>query len=215
MRKLLLPALLLFAIFPAHGGIIAEYTFTGGSTTPLTSSISGLQGSDLTRNGVTPILLGNPNAFFGTDWPVGTYGSGYFQVTLTPDAGISIDYSLVSFDYTIGTNPTFTTELVSSVDGFTTPLSSHDSGAGITGYSDSLAALGLQGGPVTFRMYGYVDSNFGSSGFYAGSVDFSATADPLVASTPEPSALNWFAGAGALLLVLLRRFTLPDTEPRA
>jgi hypothetical protein len=75
-------------------------------------------------------------------------------------------------------------------------LSSHVSGPGISSYSDSLAVLGLQSGPVTFRMYGQVDNTSGQSGFYNGSMGFNGG----VVATPEPGTFGLLACAGLALL---------------
>ena len=114
---------------------------------------------------------------------------------------VALDYSLAAFDYAIGTNPTFTTDLRSSLDGFTSSLGLHTSSPGISDYSDSIASLGQQSGTVTFRLYGSVDSNTGSSGFYAGNMDFNGIA----VVVPEPSTGGLIAEAGLLLAYLRRR----------
>src|SRR5690348_15765436 len=143
MRPLIVLLVTLAAAAPGSAGTLALYVFDGGDPEPVTSSVAGLIGSDLTRNGVVPDQTGDSFSDVGTDWPTAAYSStAYYEVTLTPAVDYAIDYSTVTFDYTIGSNPTFTTEILSSVDDFTTPLSSHVSNAGISGYSDSLAALG-------------------------------------------------------------------------
>jgi hypothetical protein len=48
-------------------------------------------------------------------------------------------------------------------------------------------------------MYGYVDSNFGQSGFYAGGLLFGASADPVITPAPEPATFGLFAGAALIL----------------
>jgi hypothetical protein len=209
VRPLLLACL--FAIIgsgPAYGDfIVAQYIFSNGSgaSVPVSTTGPGVTASDLTLVGVT-LATHDQNFFSGGDWPVGAFGNGYYQFTLAPTTGYMLDFSTAHFDYTIGTNPTFTTKLVTSVDGFTTPLSTHVNNAGITGQSDSLASLGLQNGPVTFRMYGQVDATSGQSGFYAGNMAIFSPSPPAV--TPEPSSLVLIlCGSGLFYCVHRRKYS--------
>jgi len=205
MRSLLLSSLLaLIATVPGTSAQLALWVFTGADPIPVNSTEANLSAGDLSRNGITPIAT--TTLFYnGTDWSVGDYGKGYFELSLTPDAGFQIDYSTVTFDYVVGSNPSFTTKLVSSVDGFSSALSTHTDAAGSATYSDSLAALGVQSGTVTFRVYGFVDGNFGSSGLFGGSVAFNSPDEAVVVTdAPEPSSLALIFGGG-LALAIARR----------
>ena len=183
---------------------MALWLFGTSDPHPVTSTEANLSAGVLSRNGVTPVAT--DSLFYNaTDWSVGAYGTGYYQLSLTPNAGFQIDYSTVTFDYVVGSNPTFTTKLVSSVDGFSSALSTHVDSPGVSSYSDPLAALGVQSGTVTFRIYGYVDNNSGSSGLYAGNVTFNSTGESVAGSgTPEPSSLALIF-AGGLALAFARR----------
>ncbi len=193
----------LAAATPSPCAYVALYVF-GSDPVPVSSSLAGLTASSLTRNGVTDGGTSSVS-YLGGQWPIDVFGASYYEATLTPNPGVSIDYSTITLDYVIGTNPTFTSELLSSVDSFTTPLSTHISSPGRTDYSDPLASLGLQGGPVTFRIYGYVDSDLGASGLFGGSLSFGTTGNPIVTVTPEPATLGWAAGALALLAIARKR----------
>jgi len=95
---------------------------------------------------------------------------------------------------------------VSSVDGYASALSTHVDPVGVQTYSDSLAALGAQSGAVTFRIYGYVDANFGTSGLYAGNASFNSSSQAVIASgTPEPSSLALIFGGGLAIVISWRR----------
>ena len=206
MRSLLLSSLLaLIATVPGTSAQIALWVFNGSDPIPVTTTEANVSAGDLSRNGITPIAT-DTLFYNGTDWSVGDYGAGYYELSLTPDAGFQIDYSTVTFDYIVGSNPTFTTKLVSSVDGFTSALSTHTDSPGSASYSDSLAALGVQSGTVTFRVYGFVDGNFGSSGLFGGSVSFNST-DEAVGATgaPEPSSFALIFGGGLALAIVRRR----------
>jgi hypothetical protein len=144
---------------------------------------------------------------------VGAFGNSYFELTLAPVAGSAIDFSTARLDYTIGTNPTFTTKLVTSVDGFTTPLATHVNGPGGTTLSDSLASLGVQNDPVTIRMYGQVDSNSGQSGFFGSDATIFSVHNPVTAATPEPSALCLMLVGGGLLYCAYCLSSLPKFLP--
>jgi hypothetical protein len=208
MRSLLLSSLLgLMATVPGTSAQLALWVFTGADPIPVTSTDANLSAGDLSRNGVTPTST-DTLFYTGTDWSVGGYGAGYFELSLTPHAGFQIDYSTVTFDYVVGSNPAFTTMLVSSVDGFSSALSTHTDPPGSQTYSDSLAALGVQSGSVTFRVYGFVDSNFGSSGLFGGSVSFNSPAEAVVATgAPEPSSLALIFGGGLALAIARRRLS--------
>jgi len=179
------------------------YQFNGTADSPATSVPTGVTADDLIQNNLT-FQQGAETIFFtATDWPVGAFGTSYFEWSISPGIGtLWIDYSAATFGYTIGTNPTFTTELSTGVDGFTSSIATEVSGAGITNYpSDSIAALGQQTGTVTFRLYGYTNGNFGSSGFYNSSINING----LTVMTPEPSTGGLIAGGGLLLGRLRRR----------
>jgi hypothetical protein len=202
MRALSLLLLSLAAAPCAWSGTLAIYLFDGtANPKPATSVVPGLIAGDLSMHGLT--LGSSDHLFFsGNDWPINAYsGTAYFEVTLAPVAPYAIDYSSVTFDYTIGTNPTFTIELLSSVDGFTTPLSTHVNAPGITGQHDSLASLGIQTGPVTLRLFGFVDATSGQSGFYTGNLSFNGSNAIL---TPEPQS-SWLLAASSIALLAFAR----------
>jgi hypothetical protein len=179
------------------------YQFNGTADSPATSVPSGVTAGDLTQNHLTFQQGGETIFFTATDWPVGAFVTSYFEWSIAPGIDtLWIDYSAATFGYTIGTNPTFTTELRTSLDGFTSSIATEVSNAGISDYpADSLAELGRQTGTVTFRLYGYTNGNFGSSGFYNSSINI----DGITVMTPEPSTGGLLAGAGLLLACLLRR----------
>jgi hypothetical protein len=196
----------LMTCVPGTCSSLVLYTFTASDPQPVTSSDPNLTASPLSRIGVTDAVTGGL-FYTGTDWPVAAFSAAYYELTVAPHAGYYIDFSSVDLDYTIGTNPTFTSEVLTSLDGYTTPVpgTSHVSSAGSSPYNDSLASLGQQSGPVTLRIYGYVDSNFGASGLYAGSLDLASAGPAVIATaTPEPASFALF-GAGGLALLAARR----------
>jgi hypothetical protein len=204
MRSFLLSSLLgLMTVVPGASSQLALWLFTGGDPIPVNTTEANVSAGDLSRNGVTPVTT-NTIQYSATDWPIGAYGGGYFELSLTADDGFLIDYSTVTFHYVIGTNATFTTELVSSVDGYSSPLSSHVSSPGTPTYDDSLAVLGEQSGTVTFRLYGYTD-NSNPAGLYAGNLSFNSAVEPVVSSTPEPSSIALLFGGGLALAIARRR----------
>lgn len=88
MRSLLLSSLLgLMAAVPGTSGQLALWVFDTSDPHPVTSTEANLSAGDLSRNGVTPIAT--DSLFYnGTDWPVGNYGAGYFELSLTPKCRI-------------------------------------------------------------------------------------------------------------------------------
>lgn len=186
---------------PGWSGTLALWSFDGNGTVPVNSTAVGVTAGDLTQVNLTN--ASSSSLFFSaSDWPVGNYGNSYFEFSITPDSGLALDFTSGTMDYVIGTNPSFTIELFSSADGFTTALSSHTDSAGIQSYSDSLAAIGSQSGTVTFRLYGFVDTTSGQSGFYGGSMALNGS---LVESVPEPASWMLVAGGGLALIGLSRR----------
>ncbi len=141
--------------------------------------------------------------FAAEDWLAGSYSATkYFERTVTPGSGVSVDYTTATLQYTIGTNPTFTHEIRTSLDGFTSAIASHITNPAQETYSDPLAALGIQTGAVTFRLYGQVSSVFGTSGLYAGNMGIFADDGAVI--TPEPASLGLVAGTLSLGLGLRR-----------
>src|SRR6185436_7441366 len=99
-----------------------------------------------------------------------TWGSGgtpdlgkYYSFTITPDSGFQIDFSSVS--YTLASQEASTYELRSSVDGYTSNFGAHTLNPGAqqeqNNFTDNVS-LGVQTGAVTFRLYGYNSSVFGT-----------------------------------------------------
>ncbi len=205
MRTIVLASSLLALAAPSWSTmLVSQYVFQNGvDPVPNTFVVPHLSSSGISHTGIT--LVGNDSLFFsGNDWPVGSFGGAYFEVTLTPDPDYLIDFSTVEFHYVVGSNETYTTGLFSSVDGYTTNLGDHIDPIGIQTWDDSLAVLGVQSSAVTFRLYGFVDANTGQSGLYAGNASFFADSDPMVfTGVPEPGTLGMLAG-GALLLACRR-----------
>lgn len=206
MRMLVLCAALLVAwAAPISASTVALWIFTGADPIPVNSTATGITASNLTRNGITDTPA--TTLFFGgSDWPVGGFSAtSYFEMTLSPNPGFSVDYTSINLDYVVGSNPTFTTDLRSSLDGFTSSLATHVDSPGASTYDDSLAALGIQSGPVTFRIYGQVDVNTGTSSLYAGSVLFDGASEAVF--SPEPSSMCLMAAGVLTLLTRLRNKT--------
>jgi len=184
--------------------LLTQYLF-GSDPVPASSIALHLTAGDLTLVGAP---VATANALFynanSSDWPQGSLGSVYYEVTLDIDPGYILDFTAVTLDYVVGSNPTFTTALKSSVDGYVGALSSHVDAPGISNYSDSLADLGTQSGSITFRIYGEVDSASGTAGLYGGSLSFLGPG-PTLAATPEPSTFALFAGGGLLLGLARKR----------
>lgn len=75
------------AAVPGTSGQLALWVFDTSDPHPVTSTEANLSAGDLSRNGVTPIAT--DSLFYnGTDWPVGNYGAGYFELSLTPKCRI-------------------------------------------------------------------------------------------------------------------------------
>jgi hypothetical protein len=128
----------------------------------------------------------------------------YVEWTVAPNPSYVVDYTSATLDYTIGTNPTFTHEIRTSLDGYTGAIASHTTNAGSTVYSDPLTVLGIRTDPVTFRLYGQVDAASGASGFYNSSMSITAPDGAVYAAVPEPASLSLVAGLLSMGLVLRR-----------
>jgi hypothetical protein len=177
----------------------------------------GLSETDLAMVGLTRALLDNPKFFASNGWTVGQYSdTKYFEWTVTTDPSYVFDYTTATLDYQIVVSRPFTYEIRSSVDGFTTAIASHRSTADFTSYSDSLAALGVQAGAVSFRLYGQMEAMGGPSGFYGGSMRVTADDGALIAAVPEPANIGLvLTGLVSLGLMLWRRTARARQTPVA
>jgi hypothetical protein len=204
MRQVLfLSVLILAAAVPGRSSYLVLYSFNGTGDVPATSSAAGVTGGDLTQNGLTAVT-GNSLLFSATNWPGAFSLCCYFDVTITPDPGVSIDYSYINLDYTISAVPGAGTWIYSSVDGFASTIlvAAETSTAGPTSYSNSLENLGVQSGPVEFRWYVFGVSSSDQAGLSGGSMDFRIT--------PEPAPGHLLAAAALWIAYLRRRRQRPN-----
>ncbi|MDB6168350.1 MAG: hypothetical protein JWM88_1214 [Verrucomicrobia bacterium] len=85
-------------------------------------------------------------------------GSAYFEFTLTPDAGKSLQAFAISFGSRSTATGPQAFAVFSSLDGYVTPVASGSLAANSvwTLYSPAMTAVtGTDGAPVTFRIFGY------------------------------------------------------------
>src|SRR5579862_6834375 len=92
MRTLLLSSLIALAgAAPGWSSVLAQYIFTGADPIPASSADPNITAGPLSRDGVTPVGT-NTLLYTAVGWPVGAFnGTSFFEVTLNPDAGESID----------------------------------------------------------------------------------------------------------------------------
>jgi hypothetical protein len=127
-----------------------------------TSASAGYTGSTAAGNAGVPARIG------ALDYTVnGTTGSAYFEVTLTPDAGYTLNITNISFgSRSTGTGPR-KYSIRTSLDSYMTEqagdtINSVASSWGLR--TNTLAINGTAGTPVTLRIYGYAGVGSPTSG---------------------------------------------------
>lgn len=184
-----------------------SYYWDGSSATVTSGSSPDITVGDLTRvnagGGLTgtssPASPGSGGSYFVAAAQSGALSisaSTYFQITLTPSSGDSIQFDSISF-YSRSTSSGPTAVAVySSLDSYTTAIGSatvSTSGTWsslLTFTGDSLA--GSADEAVSFRIYGYGGSSASSGNWRVDDITLNVTA------VPEPAA--WGFGSGAVLL---------------
>jgi len=205
----------------ARATIVAAYTFSGDSLNstdadPLSVASAlgtgaGLAGSTEFFNvfgsayGATSDVIPGDATNPGTEAEA-ISDAAYMSFTVTPNAGEQLAYSDLSFDFAASNESNTTTESISlrsSVDDFGSSLGINsaviDAGSTEEGADVSLSGLGVQSGPVEFRLYFYDNENngtFTTEGIT--SILLNAT------DIPEPSS-GMYALLGAVCCALVAR----------
>jgi hypothetical protein len=227
----LLPLACLLAGTHVQAAVLGKYVFGAdnpGSTSPAaafeaTSVIAGstfgdinLTGSAITAGNFftsSTIAGGQPSRILSTQTAGTTVAdsitnNSYFQFTVTPGAGQTIDFSSISLDVAKGGGSARGFSIASSADSYATLFSSlaghptaYDAAAGIapqediyTNYAFDLSSLSDITTATTFRVYSW--SGAATNTIYYDNITLNGSA------VPEPAS----AALGAIgLLTLLRR----------
>lgn len=110
---------------------------------------------------------GFPNfAFVSTEWPANAFGAQAMEITFTPAPGFGIRFETMRFAF--GGFPKTTFRVATSTDNFASsifgPFVSPAAGFVRDPEDDSLLALPLQTGPITFRWYAFRDTSVPDAG---------------------------------------------------
>ena len=216
----------------AHAAVLGKYVFGAnnvGSTSPAaafeaSSVISGLTIGDinltgssiLSANFFTSISIagGQPSRILatqtaGTTPALAISNNSYFQFTLTPDPGKTLDLSSISLDAARAGGTARGFAISSSADGFTTTFSSlvghpatYVPATGIasqediyTNYAFDLSPISDTASPVTFRVYSWSSAPVNT--IYYDNITVNG-------AVPEPTTAV-IGGLGSLLLLRRRR----------
>lgn len=213
--------------------IAGTYTFTGSTGNVASFAyngnlIPGITVSNLTKVGVT--TRSGSGAFVATGWTDGathfenTFTGGvdtdrYFEFTLTADAGLALNLTSLDFGLRRDANGTRQFEWRSSVDGFSSAISTYaalssglsedggiitapDISSGWLGISLDLSDDAFAGHEsVTFRFYAYNAELISGLGGLTDSLSFTAEAITVV---PEPSTYGLIMGAGLVVFFFAR-----------
>jgi autotransporter-associated beta strand protein len=207
------------AAFLASGYALAQVPFDGTYTFGTNGNVSsfpyngtpvtGLDVSDLTKNGVTS--TSSSGNFRASGWSTGsTIDTGdYFEFTLTADSGFQLDLTSISFGIGRSATGPVNWEWRSSADGFASTISTYTSlNADLLSNGGVLTApdlnsswtgnvLDLSGSPyqdlttITFRFYGYTTEGAAGTGGFQGPLSFSG-----VLETSGGGGANVSIGAG-------------------
>jgi len=185
--------------------VVTTYNFDGD--TPVVSSVTGpVTASDMGFSGTIQYFGGNPgDAIAGTGWD-GASGAQYFEFTITPDSGQSLDFStsgLLTFDDDASGTGAADFDIYTSADSFASSI-----GTGTTSQSfgtspmNSISLISLGALPtdeaITFRISGFGGSASGGTW----RIDNVTTT---LEAVPEPSTYAAILGALGLGFVLYRR----------
>lgn len=186
----------------ASADLVGTYNFTG--LTGLTSSVTGTPGtgvslSTLSRgSGLT--VESASNGFNSSGWTNGASidVNDYYTFTVTPNSGVSLALSRVSFDEQRSNSGIITFEIRSSLDNYGSAIpgtiTTVPDNAGSRSHSYSLpASFASLTSPTTFHIYGYKSEATGGTWRllnYTGNAGAQGglTIEGL-AAVPEPSAI--------------------------
>ena len=144
------------------------------------------------------VPFGAPNiAFCSVEWPLDAYGEERMEITFTPPAGQAIQFS--SMTYAFGGFPKMTYRVATNLDNYASSIA----GPFIlpwAGYvreaNDSLAALPIITGPITFRWYAFSDSSVPAendlphAGFFDEDAPFPIVFNGTIVPLPSPVTIT-------------------------
>jgi uncharacterized protein (DUF2141 family) len=195
--------------------------YTAGQTVVANLTVSGIKRG----SGIAGTNANDRFNAIGWDTPAMDANGGYFQFTLTPNAGYAINFTnFIYVSQASGTGPT-SFAVRSSVDGYAANLGSPSA----TGATVTLTATAYQNitSAITFRVYGWGASGSGGT-FSVNSFNFNGAVVSAACSAPTTQAsniifptvgttslaLNWTNGNGAGRIVKMNTvnsFSLPTT----
>ena len=183
---------------PVRAAIITHYAAPGGSFAPTTVAV-GITASPLNATGSAADLqpgVALPDSVFLQQNVVSTTpaqavsNNQFFQFSLTPESGFSMDVLSISFDAGRGGASTPRGWVLrSSLDGFLSDLATSDVNTQqptLTAFDIDLPDLPFQDltSELTFRLYGYAPE--AGVGMFYDNLRIFGFAEPVAASAPEP-----------------------------
>lgn len=232
-KRLLQTSLVLFALtaVTANAAVIGLYDFgpdNPGSGTPSdaffpSSVAAGVSFNDINRGassiadggfftsittagGQPSRILASQTTSGATSLADAVTADSYFEFTITPDVGQSIDFNSITLEAARGGGSNRGLGVASSADDYATFLPDTLPVTGIetqedvyTNYAVDVTSLTQITGAVTFRVYLW--SGAVTNTIYLDNI----TADGVISPIPEPSTYAAIFGVGVLGLAILRR----------